>query len=113
MLERGTDVNVLEEDNVTPLHEAARNGRVGVVRVLLECDANVGAEDKEGRTPLHAAAQGRYKRREYMTAEVVSVLLEYGANVGAKDNKGRTPFQIASGKGYGKIMKLLSEYGAK
>jgi ankyrin repeat protein len=59
--------------------------------VLLEHGANVGAEDKEGRTPLHAAAEGGNG-----TAEVVSVLLEHGANVGAKDNKGRTPFQIAS-----------------
>ena len=117
LLERGTDVNVLDDDNVTPLHVAARNERVGVVRVLLEHGANVAAEDKKGSTPLHEAAGGqpsgarRVKQDE--RAEVVSVLLEHGANVGAKDNEGRTPLQIASAGGYDKIVKLLLEYGAK
>ena len=112
LLERGTDVNVLDRNNVTPLHVAVRNERVGVVRVLLEHGANVGAEDKEGRTPLHAAAEGGHDR-EGKRAEVVSVLLEHGANVGARDNEGRTPFQSASALRHDKIVKLLSEYGAK
>jgi ankyrin repeat protein len=112
LLERGTDVNALNEVNVTPLHIAAKNGMVGVVRVLLEHGANVGAEDKNGIAPLHTAVEGRGLWRNEM-AEVVFVLLEHGANVGAKDKKGRTPFQIASAKGYDKIVKLLSEYGAK
>jgi len=106
-------VNVLDEDNLTPLHIAARNGRVGVVRVLLEHGANIGAEDKIGITPLHAAVVGRSGVRQNERAEVVSALLEHGANVGAKDNMDRTPFQIALSVGNGKIVKLLSEYGAK
>jgi ankyrin repeat protein len=114
LLERGTHVNVLDKNNATPLHLAARYGRVGVVRVLLEHGASVDAEDKEGSTPLHAVAVGlAYYVRQNERAEVVSVLLEHGANVGAKDNKGSTPFQIASAEGYGKVVKLLSEYSAK
>jgi len=113
LLERGTDVNVLDGDNVTPLHVAAGNGRVGVVRVLLEHGANVGAEDKEGRTPLHAAAENIDFQRESEKTEVVPVLLEHGANVGAKDKKGRTPLQIASANGFNKMVELLSERGVK
>jgi ankyrin repeat protein len=41
------------------------------------------------------------------------VLLEHGADVEAEDRKGRTAFQLALEKGRGKIMKLLSEHGAK
>jgi ankyrin repeat protein len=51
--------------------------------VLLEHGANVGAVDNEGRTPLHAAAEGG-------KVKVVRVLLEHGANVDAVDNEGRT-----------------------
>jgi ankyrin repeat protein len=114
LLERDTDVNVLDKNNVTPLH-VAENGRVGVVRVLLEHDANVGAEDKDGSTPLHAAAVGgeSFDVGQNERAEAMSVLLEHGDNVGAKDKKGRTPFQIASAGGYDEMVKLLSEYGAK
>jgi ankyrin repeat protein len=112
LLEHGADVNAPAFDSLTPLHEAARNGRVGVVRLLLEHGANVGAEDEQGRTPLHAAVEYGSEWRETERAEVVSELLEHGANVDVKDNKGRTPFQIGSAKGSGKIVKLLSEYGA-
>jgi len=72
LLERGADVNVLKDDNKTPLHLAARNGMVGNVRVLLEHGANVGAEDKEGSTPFQiASAEG--------CNEMVELLSEYGA----------------------------------
>ena len=49
---------------------------------------------------------------DYGRLEVVRVLIEDGASIDAEDNKGRTPFQIASAKGRGEIMNLLSEHGA-
>ena len=116
--EHGTDANLQIDRDLTPLHGAAEHGMVRVVRVLLKHGANVGAEDNEGRTPLHMAVDYRGVKGEDRMVKarwvaVVRVLLKHGANVGAEDNKGRTPFQIASAKGDDKIMKLLSEYGAK
>ena len=67
LLERGADVNARDNDRSTPLHAAARYGRVDVVRVLLEHGANVGAEDKYGRTALQVASSN----------EVVKLLLEH------------------------------------
>ena len=98
--------------------------------MLLKHGANVGAEDKEGGTPLHAAAI-------FASAEVVPVLLEHGANVGAEDKEGKTPLDAAAGsriaeavlknadadyrfrneiamaKRFKKVMEILSEHGAK
>jgi len=120
LLKHDADMNARENVGSTPLHVAARNGRVEIVRVLLENVANRGGEDDhrktaiqvvsdyvndrnaEGKTPLYLASQkGR--------VEIVHVLLEHGAIVGAKDNGGVTALQVASND---MIKKLLIEHGA-
>jgi ankyrin repeat protein len=72
LLELGADVNARENDQSSPLHVAARHGRVEVVRVLLEHGANLGAENDDGKTALHVASEnGRHK--------VMKLLSEHGA----------------------------------
>jgi ankyrin repeat protein len=126
LLEHGADVNariergLVKDEGKTPLHMAADHGRVEVARVLLEHDANVGAEDNKGSTPLHEAAV-------YGRVEVVRVLLEHGTNVGAEDNKGRTPLHEAAdyrrieadfgrvedyASGKVEVVRVLLEHGA-
>jgi predicted LPLAT superfamily acyltransferase len=101
--------------------------------VLLEHDANVDAEDKKGRTPLHLAA-GMGKNEAVLVllgnnansvegrtphlatgggdVEVVRVLLEHSANVAAEDKKGRTPLQLAAREGNVEVVCELLEHGA-
>jgi ankyrin repeat protein len=55
LLEHGADINAWTDGGLTPLQEAARMGRVEVVRVL-EHGANVGAKGNEGRTPFEIAS---------------------------------------------------------
>ena len=49
------------------LHLAARYARAGAARILLQAGADANMEDKNGRTPLHAAvaadAQGAFQVR--------------------------------------------------
>jgi serine/threonine-protein phosphatase 6 regulatory ankyrin repeat subunit B len=67
----------------TPLHWAARNGHIDVVRWLIEHGANVNAADAIGWTSLFPAA---YCGRR---AEIVRILVIAGANVSHRDKFGR------------------------
>jgi ankyrin repeat protein len=76
----GAEANIEVPDNAghTPLHIAAINGRIGIVRELLRTvagrpAANIEARDNVGHTPLHYAAAGGH-------VELVRLLLENGAN---------------------------------
>ena len=74
-------------------------------RLLLEHGADINAQNKDGRTPLHVAAEnGR--------VEVVRVLHEHGANIGAEDDAGRTPLHLAASYGSVQTVHVLLEYGA-
>jgi protein phosphatase 1 regulatory subunit 12A len=56
----------------TPLHVSAAKGYTRVMRVLLQANANVNAGDKDGWTPLHAAAHWEQE-------EACKILAENGA----------------------------------
>jgi tetratricopeptide (TPR) repeat protein len=107
LLASGADVNAKDINGVTALWQAAANGHLDIVKVLLESGANVNIQHKSlGVTALWMAA------REGHT-EIVKLLLAAGADVkaGAKDTY--TPLEIAKEKGHTEIIKLLKEYGAK
>lgn len=53
------DSNVRDGHGRTPLHWAALTDRVDVMRLLLECGAEINAVDHLNRTPLFLAAGGQ------------------------------------------------------
>ena len=65
----------LEYDDRTPLHIAATNGDIKMVRKLLEHGASIHKVDKYGGTPLLDAI--RFKRKD-----VIRLLKESGGNIG-------------------------------
>ena len=77
-----------------------------VLRLLLEHGADVNAQSRDGRTPLHLASH-------YGALEVVRLLLEHGADVEAKRYDAKTALQVAADRGHDEVVKLLREHGAK
>jgi len=63
LIDAGMDVNVPDDENgATPLHEAARSGRAGVIRILIRAGANVDARTNDGNTPFHLASDEECRR---------------------------------------------------
>jgi len=55
-MNKGTNVNLLDEDRTSPLHIACRSGSLQVVEELINWGAAVNIADMAGWTPLHIAA---------------------------------------------------------
>ena len=83
----------------TPLHRAADNGHIEVVRILLDHGAYINAQDALGCTPLHLATMKD-------DAEIVELLLDKGADVNVKDNHDLT----ASDHALGHIAELFRRH---
>lgn len=60
--------------------------RVSVLKLLLECGANVNAKNEHGWTPLHVATMP-YNYSNYL----VKLLLDFGAHLDQPDRHGKTP----------------------
>ncbi|AGJ98955.1 Ankyrin repeat domain protein [Wolbachia endosymbiont of Drosophila simulans wNo] len=106
----GADSNTKDyTDGKTPLHIAAQNGLVEVVKVLLNTQKiEVDAKDNTfGNTALQAAAQNGH-------TEIVESLIntkKVDVNTANKDNF--TPLYRAAQNGHKAVVKLLLDNGAK
>ncbi len=72
----------------SPLHVAALNGQMNVVKLLLASNADVNAKGSTGDTPLHFAVA-------YHHLDVAKVLLMNKADINAKNNRGFTALREA------------------
>ncbi|KAI8514592.1 Unconventional myosin-XVI [Branchiostoma belcheri] len=105
-LQAGRDVNQGSNgDDMTALHVASWYGQTGVVKLLIQHGADVGARDEDGETALHWAS------RNGQTG-VVKLLIQHGADVGARDKYGRTALHLASLYGQTGVAELLIQHGA-
>ena len=88
------------------LEEAAVQGRLPQLRRLLACyAADVDAQDHDGATALHMAAEGGH-------AEAAELLVRARANVGSATNTEETPLHVAAREGHAAAAKLLVARGA-
>lgn len=121
VLLRSTEVtvNIKDDNNDTPLHEACLNGFVDIVenlltRMKLEDPDNVdiNPQNNESQTPLHLACREGH-------VEVVKTLLKHcvnlnqrGALAQTRDNEDNTALHLACESGIGEIVRILIGNGA-
>ena len=98
--DNNADVNAQDNDNDTPLHEAAANGKEDVALALINefgCDTN--ARDWRGWTFLHTACSWGKANIVKSAGTCISPLVQ--------DNDGDTPLHIASCRGYRECVEAL------
>ncbi|KAL4233751.1 hypothetical protein ACF0H5_008431 [Mactra antiquata] len=129
-------INMLDEDDLTSLHYAARYNQLNIVKLLVENGASISPRDEEGLTPLHFAA--RFKREgkkpkveddeeeegdqnggikpsdtaEDLVAQssVIHYLINKGADINERDIYGQTPLHYACMRGNEIACKELLNY---
>ncbi|XP_044270885.1 protein phosphatase 1 regulatory subunit 12A isoform X7 [Tribolium madens] len=90
------------KNGATALHVAAAKGYTDVMKILLQCGADIDAQDIDGWTPLHAAAHWGHK-------DACQILAENLADMEAKNYVGQTPFDLADND----MLKFLEDLKKK
>jgi ankyrin repeat protein len=89
----------------TPLHTAAEEGNVDIIKLLIEDGLHTGVVDWMSNTALHvASAKGH--------TQAAAVLHEKGADPGARNNQNDTPLHLAADAGHVDVARMLIEAGA-
>ncbi len=107
-------LSAADQDDLTPIHLAARSGSHKVLNFMIVKGLEHGYSpeqilrflDEENSTPLHAAVDGGH-------IQVVEVLLRYKAHPDESRGKQLPPFLLASAQGKLEMMKLMVQYCGK
>ena len=135
LLSLGAAINTTAPDGKSPLHSAASDGNLHVVKWLVEAGSDVSLTDKEyGRTAFHYAVLGghlevvRYLSNSVTdinlkqtlngmgplhlaastgSVAMIDLLLSLGASMIAQAESGATPLLFAAANGYVKAVEIL------
>ena len=106
LLDKGVDINSIDDDGCTALYYASRNNCEKTVTMLLERGADVNICNMIRRTPLMVAASCE-------RINIIKILLESEAiYVNTVDNRGKTALTLLPPWGSMDIIKLFLDYGA-
>ncbi len=93
LLQQGLETNVsVPDDEMTPLHWAARHGSVDIMQSLIDREADLDAKNNLERTPLHLACVSE-------NVGAIEVLLKNGVNLTVTDAWGEAPLSTSCSTG--------------
>ena len=93
-----------DHEGPSPICRAAQDGRLEIVRFLLENETS--AKYSTGfEIPLHCAESEGH-------TQIVKLLLNYGADVTEMEEEGETPLLLASAAGHLEVVRMLVQAGA-
>jgi ankyrin repeat protein len=89
LIEKGANVNAVDNYGNTPLHYYSQSDDINtlIVEDLLNHGANINATNNEGKTPLHIYAD----KEDGQDIDIFRYFIEHGARVNAIDNYRQTP----------------------
>jgi ankyrin repeat protein len=105
LIQKGANVNAINNVGHTPLHSACSNGLIETAKILHSNGAEIDTIDKAGRSVLRQTIENG-------ETAVAEFLIVNGANIHVKDYEGNTAMHLASSKEMINLMRLLVEYGA-
>jgi ankyrin repeat protein len=105
-LKRKVDLEVMDENNVTPVYWAFELHNSKIAELLLKHGANVNGTVYQSPL-LHLIIRTLNPIRSE-----IKLLLKYHADINATDAMGDTPLHVAVSGGKEKIVKLLLKHGA-
>ena len=102
----GGDVNIKINGETPILHNAAKKGQLGIVKLLIEHNADIDCTDKYGETPILAALKAEKQ-------EVVTFLLANNPNVNLTPHNSQSPLEFLIGEEKYDLAQLFLEHGAR
>jgi uncharacterized protein len=115
MISRGANVNLADNEGVTPLMTSVRvtyRGTIEITELLIKNGASVDVRAGKGSTALMYASSGVAAHYEDNYVRVVRLLIKNGAKVNIKNKMGATPLSIAKSGNWKKIVTALKKAGA-
>lgn len=104
LIESGSDVNVVNKNQESPLYLAASNSNYNIANCLIMHGAEVNFQQQEGETALHMAAF-------YNNTDLINLLLTNGANPFIKTFYSKLlPLDYAKQKRNNESIEILEEY---
>ena len=115
LVEYGADLNMADENGLTPLHLCCKTSSIDagehsveIVRYLLDNGSSIHANTYKGNTALHCCMESSFE----VKPELLSFLHTSGADINAIDNMGRTPLMLACKRGWLDTVIALRRYGS-
>jgi ankyrin repeat protein len=100
LIEAKVDVDLADENEVSPLLIASQNGHTEIVQMLIDGKAKVDLAEKDGASPLYIACQNGH-------TEIVQMLIKAGADVDLVNKNGCPSLFVASQRGHTKTVEQL------